>query len=94
MEIDHINSIRNDNRIENLRLVTRVENCRNQKQQCNNKSGVTGVSWHKASGKWLAFIHKKEKKIYLGCFERLEDAAVERRLAEKRLGFHDLHGRK
>lgn len=94
MEIDHINSVPDDNRIENLRLVTHVENCRNQKQQCNNNSGITGVSWHKASGKWLAFIHKKEKKIYLGCFDCIEDAAAERRRAEKRLGFHDMHGRK
>jgi len=37
-EIDHINGVRSDNRIENLREVGRIENCRNQQIRSNNIS--------------------------------------------------------
>ncbi|MDA6380520.1 HNH endonuclease signature motif containing protein [Escherichia coli] len=43
--IDHINRVRTDNRISNLRLVTHSENMQNRKIQKNNKSGYRGVSW-------------------------------------------------
>lgn len=43
--IDHLNGIRSDNRIENLRLVEPELNARNQGLQKNNKTGVTGVSY-------------------------------------------------
>lgn len=48
MQIDHINHIRNDNRIENLRLVSNQDNQKNTKRSGNNKSGVTGVCWYPA----------------------------------------------
>lgn len=44
LEIDHINGIRSDNRIENMRLVTKKTNLRNQKTNTRNTSGKTGVS--------------------------------------------------
>lgn len=52
LQIDHINGIRHDNRIENLRLVTASVNQKNRKLNKNNKSGHVGVSYHKMSGKW------------------------------------------
>lgn len=52
MEIDHINHIKDDNRIENLRLVDRFENMRNTKMMKHNTSGVAGVTFHKSRGKW------------------------------------------
>lgn len=47
MEIDHIDHDRQNDRIENLRLVTRTNNMRNQSKFVTNTSGVTGVSYHK-----------------------------------------------
>lgn len=41
--IDHINGIRNDNRIVNLKISSHGENMKNQKMKSNNSSGVTGV---------------------------------------------------
>ena len=41
--IDHINRNRFDNRLENLRIVTRRKNNRNRTKQCNNISGFAGV---------------------------------------------------
>ena len=46
-EIDHINNDKLDNRIENLRGVTRNQNQHNSKIYKNNKSGVKGVYWLK-----------------------------------------------
>jgi len=35
-EIDHINNLRYDNRIENLRLLTHSQNCKNRPKRKNN----------------------------------------------------------
>lgn len=43
-EIDHINGIRTDCRLENLRLVKKIGNLRNRAKPANNTSGTTGVS--------------------------------------------------
>ena len=43
MVIDHINRCRFDNRIDNLRIVTNQQNCRNTTTNNNNTSGKTGV---------------------------------------------------
>ena len=50
--IDHINRIRNDNRIENLRWVTTLENMQNKSEYNNNTSGTTNVYYHKKREKW------------------------------------------
>lgn len=76
LEIDHINGIRSDNRIENLRLATRSQNEMNKGKQRNNKSGFKGVSFHKKTGKWLARIGLNGKSIYLGYFDTKCLAAV------------------
>lgn len=46
-QIDHINHIRTDNRICNLRKVTNTENSRNASIGVNNTSGALGVWWEK-----------------------------------------------
>jgi hypothetical protein len=82
MDIDHINGDRADNRVANLRTATRSQNLSNKRMDDRNTSGVTGVSWYKAYGKWNAQIHVQRKRINLGYFESLEDAAAARRDAE------------
>lgn len=74
-EIDHINRIRNDNRICNLRQATRKENAANTKTW--SSSGRKGVSWDKSRGKWSAKITVNKKTINLGCFDCPELAAQE-----------------
>jgi hypothetical protein len=77
-DIDHKNGDRADNRISNLRLATRAENCRNTKTQKNNKSGFKGVHLHKASGKWRASCKAGGKQLHLGTFNTAEDASSAR----------------
>ena len=67
LEIDHINGNRADNRIENLRLVTRRENMLNQ----NN---AKGYYWNKDREKWFAQIKVDGVQKFLGYFEKEEDA--------------------
>ena len=45
--IDHINGVRTDNRLENLRAVPKSTNLRNSSKRADNKSGVAGVSFWK-----------------------------------------------
>ena len=91
--IDHINHVRNDNRIVNLRNVTKIENGRNQKLRSTNKSGVMGVYWDKGASKWRAVITHNNKKVHLGWFKDLDDAATARKLAEIRYDYHENHGK-
>ncbi|MCK9544728.1 MAG: HNH endonuclease [Novosphingobium sp.] len=92
-EIDHINGVRDDNRIENLRVVSLRENCRNQRLRKTNTSGVAGVCWDKRDMKWRSRICADGRYISLGNFSRLEDAAKARAKAEVRYGYHPNHGR-
>jgi hypothetical protein len=69
-QIDHINGIRHDNRIDNLRDVTQQQNAHNKKEIFKtNTSGYKGVCWNKRSKKWQSCISVNKKTIYLGVFE-------------------------
>ncbi len=68
-EIDHVNADRSDNRIENLRSVTRKENSRNRRKSKANTSGMKGVSWRKKECKWEASIKHNGKNHHLGLFD-------------------------
>lgn len=66
--IDHINHDRTDNRIENLRKVSKNENARHQLLPSNNTSGFYGIRWHEYGGRkgaWTVAItvnHKRKTK--------------------------------
>jgi len=92
--IDHINHDRADNRIANLREVTRVENGKNLSISKLNTSGVTGVCWCKTSQKWHARIVVEKRKIHLGYFDAKKDAINARAAANIKYKFHENHGRK
>jgi len=92
-EIDHINGARTDNRICNLRSVTRTENARNSSLPSNNTSGVIGLSWSKARRKWEAKIKVNQKTIHLGRFADKQDAINARQAANIKYGFHKNHGK-
>ena len=91
-DIDHINGNRADNRIVNLRAVTRSGNCKNMKKAKNNTSGYTGVYWASDRGKWRAEIASDGVKVKLGAFFTLEEAIAAREKAAIELGFHENHG--
>ncbi|HEJ7990233.1 TPA: HNH endonuclease [Serratia liquefaciens] len=73
-EIDHINGIKTDNRISNLREATRAENQRNQLAPKTNTSGIKGVSWDKKRKRWLAQCMVDKKLFNIGRFEEQDDA--------------------
>jgi len=89
--IDHINGDRTDNRLCNLRAVTKLENCRNARYEME---GVVGVSWNKAAKKWAARINVNNTNKHLGLFANQDDAIRARKAAERELGFHPNHGNK
>lgn len=91
--VDHINHNRLDNRYINLRIATRAQNNKNLSLRENNPLGVAGVYQHKASKRFIAYIHTDGKKLHLGCFKTLEEAAAARLEAEKLYGFHENHGK-
>lgn len=68
--IDHINGVKTDNRILNLRLVTRTGNAQNQRKAPKKSThGVLGVTYVERLKKWRAQIVVNKKHIQLGCFE-------------------------
>lgn len=91
-EIDHINGNGLDNRIENLRDITRGENNKNIKLSKRNKSGFVGVSFDKAKGKYKAEIGLKGKTKFIGYFSDFTQACEARKKAEIKCGFHANHG--
>lgn len=94
VQIDHINGDRTDNRIHNLRSVTRAENRRNACRPSNNKSGFNGVSWDRVNKRWVVRIKTLDGKYAnLGRFETIQDAINARILASEKNGYHPNHGR-
>lgn len=86
-QIDHINGVRTDNRIDNLRDVApRVNNENRRRVRSDNKSSrMTGVSWHVHSAKWRARIWQKGTEHRLGLFDTPEDASAAYLEAKRRL---------
>lgn len=73
-ETDHINGIKTDNRIINLRMATHKENQENRDAQGNNTSGYKGVTWSNKSQKWQAQICHNGARKQLGVFTDLKTA--------------------
>lgn len=93
MHIDHINGVRGDNRITNLRAVSAEDNQKNVRQRCDNTSGVKGVDYVASSGLWRARIVKGGARVTLGYFADVTAAATARLSAEQVYGYHPNHGR-
>ena len=73
-DVDHIDNLRNDNRISNLRLATRSENNQNAKLHRSNSSGFHGVSQDKRRGKWSAQVQANGRRMRRGGFDTPEAA--------------------
>lgn len=97
--IDHINGVKTDNRIVNLRCSSHSENNRNKQMQSNNTSDISGVSSYKkikTSGKiyeyWVAHWYDENGKTQRKHFsshklseEAAKQAAVDYRAEQIRL---------
>lgn len=66
-DIDHINGIRNDNRLENLREVTRMQNLWNRRN-------VKGYIYNPSTKKYQARIRNNYKYVHIGVFTSAEEA--------------------
>lgn len=85
-DIDHINGIKDDNRICNLREVTKLQNNRNY--ECHRKGAVPGVHFCNQTKKWKAQYHvpNVKKTIGLGYFFSKEEAIIAVKLFESQRG--------
>ena len=86
-DIDHINRDRSDNRVENLREVTRACNLRNSGLYSTNTSGIKGISWTPDRQKWQAKICLFGMTKHL-CFRAdMLEATCHRLAAEQSVGW-------
>lgn len=84
-EIDHIDGNGLNNKIENLRIATSLENSRNKKTFSTNTSGRKGISYDKQANKWRAYIGISGKVKVLGFSKNFEEAVKLRENAEKEI---------
>ena len=85
-EIDHINRNKADNRLVNLREVTKKQNQHNKGLQKNNTSGCIGVWWYKKANKWRVQLHDEFSKLKShGLFTDFNDACQVARAEKDRV---------
>lgn len=72
--IDHKNLNKRDNRIENLRLASSLENCANISDRQETTSGYRGVWFRQQRGRWCAQITHNYQRKHLGTFKTKRDA--------------------
>jgi hypothetical protein len=75
-EVDHRDLNRSNNRLKNLRPATTSQNKHNQGLRKSNSSGHKGVSFYKRSGKWQAQIMVNRKRVHIGYFATIGEAAA------------------
>ena len=91
LEIDHINRVGTDNRISNLRAVTRSENARNKRKLIKKTSGsfgVAGVNFENYREKYKAIITVDGKQKTLGRYDDFFNAVCARKSAENAYGYN------
>lgn len=85
LTVDHINGNGLDNRRQNLRLCTHSENMKNLPRNGKNVTGHRGVSFHAATGKYIAQIWCDNQHHWLGRHDTIEEAAAAYALAARKL---------
>ena len=76
--IDHIDRIRTNNLISNLRWISNSNNNRNRTKKQNTSSKFIGVCFNKEKGKYKAYINIDNKLKHIGYYEKEDDAAKAR----------------
>ena len=87
--IDHINKIRNDNSIKNLREANHCENGQNRLLNKTNTSGYRNVCYSKTRDKWYASLRFKGKIVYSGFFDTAKEASIAVELKRKEIYTHN-----
>lgn len=82
-QVDHKNQKTTDCRKENLRKATASQQMMNGGIRKDSVSGHRGITWNKATSKWIAYIEKNKKRTYLGYFDNISDAISVRKKAEE-----------
>jgi len=89
-DIDHINRIRDDNRLSNLREVSRSCNIKNSIIRIDNKSGITGIHYNKIKKTFkVQIVDNNNKRLNLGRYKNFNDAVVVRWKAEVKYRYPD-----
>ena len=86
-QIDHINGIKSDNFIGNLRPATNVTNQYNKKPQKSNTTGHKNIHWCNRSQRYIVSFRIKGKLLNFGSYKDFIDAkniAIKKRI--------ELHG--
>lgn len=86
IEVDHINGDRGDNRIENLRNGTHMENLQNISCRPQGRNPLIGTYYLARTNRWSSQINVNGKKQHIGYSDTAEEAHASY-LAAKR----DLH---
>ena len=81
-EIDHINGVKDDNALSNLREVSSSENGKNARMRVDNTSGVSGVRWSSRDKVWLSAVNVDGRRLNLGSFKDFDEAVRVRKAAE------------
>jgi hypothetical protein len=77
-QIDHIDGNVLNNSPQNLRLVTASQNQFNRKKQKNNSTGHKNISFVKRLNKYRCAMQVEGKDIYIGLFNTIEEAIINR----------------
>ena len=91
-QVDHLDRDSLNNRWSNLAASNNAENSKNRSMSRTNTSGVCGVTWNRAAGKWRARVELGGKKHSLGYFADINDAAAAVSAFYAANGFTDGHG--
>ena len=91
LDIDHIDGNPLNNKAENLRACNRSTNAKNHKISSKNTSGITGVSFHRHSSKFNASVRDLGKRVSLGYFDTIFEAACARRSWEQKNEYTKRH---
>lgn len=74
-EIDHVNKVKSENAVWNLRWVTRSENMRNKVKLSGTSSKYIGVCWDSSRNKWMSYARVDNKTHTVGRYDTEEEAA-------------------
>lgn len=83
--VDHINGVKIDNRIENLRAATASQNGQNKKRNAKTKYPAKGIYQHsKYKDKYCVEIYHEGKRLHIGIYKTIDEAVIASNHARKK----------